>query len=186
MLSTMDLKYIKDELGENIFDFDYDWEDITIGDKVYSKEYIQNNFIDYWLYYHIGYSTLDEFKWRLRRNWLNKIEVLKQQLSLYPTKLNLNEYNINRTYSSKSDNKYSDTPNQPMLDVDPEGKYLTDRTYNDLDGNSNVTETKNELAKYNELKNKAHNVLYDWIKSYDYLFLTDVLLYNKFVYKRSI
>lgn len=173
---TMDLKYIKDELEENIFDFDYTFHDIVIGDTRYNKEYIENAFIDYWLYYQIGYATLDEFKWRLKRTWQDKVQILHQQLSVYPQQLNLNEYNIVREYTNANDSKYSDTPNQPMLNVDPEGKYLTDRTYVDMEGSSNVTESKNAIDKYNNIKNKMSNVFYDWLKQFGGLFITDIII----------
>lgn len=175
-MKTMDLNYIKEELEENIFDFDYDWTDIVIGEITYNKEYIQNKFIDYWLFYHIGYSTLEEFKWRLRRNWQDKISILQQQLSIYPQQITLNERTITKDFTNSSDNKYSDTPNQPMLNVDPQGQYLTDRTYIDNTGNSTINENRNELDKYTQLKNKITNVLYDWIKQFDYLFITDIII----------
>lgn len=177
-MRTMDLKYINDELEENVFDFDYDWTDIIINDKTYNKSYVENAFTDYWLYYQIGYSTLDEFKWRLRQVWKDKISILQQQLSIYPKVLSLNEHTITRNFTNSSDNKYSDTPNQPMLNVDLDGKYLTDRTYIDNSGNSTINESKNEVDKYNQIKNKITNVLYDWIKSFDSLFITDIIIKN--------
>lgn len=175
-MRTVDLKYIRDELEDNIFDFDYNWTDVVIGDKTYNKEYIQNQFIDYYLYYHIGYSTVDEFKWRLRRNWLDKISKLQQQLSVYPQELSLNDRVIKRDYNNVSDNKYSDTPNQPMLDVDPQGSYLTDRTYMNSNGDTTISETRNEIEKYSTIKNKITNVLYDWYKEFEMLFITDIII----------
>lgn len=173
---TMDLQYILDNVQEKIINFDYDWTDVDIGGTVYNREYIEKAFTDYWLFYQIGYSTLDEFNWRLRRKWLDKINVLQQKLSIYPNKISLNEYTITRTFNNASDNKYSDTPNQPMLDVDVEGKYLTDRTFVDNNGSSTINETKNEIDKYNSIKNKITNVLYDWIKEFDGLFITDIII----------
>ena len=178
MLQTMDLEYIKDDLEDNIFDFDYDWTDITVGDTTYNKEYIEDSFYNYWKYYQIAYSTLDEFKWRLQRRWLSSIKILAQKLNTYPVEPDLAERKINRSFTSSSDNKYSDTPNEPMLDVDPQGKYLTDRTYTDNEYNSNITETKNEVAKFAELNSKIRDVMYEWIKEFKPLFLTDCLIYN--------
>lgn len=175
-MRTVDLKYIRDDLQENIFNFPYDWTDITIGNITYNKQYIENAFIDYFLYYYIGYSTVDEFIWRLRRNWLDKISVLQQQLSVYPTQISLDERTIKRNYTNSSDNKYSDTPNEPMLDVDPEGKYLTDRTVLDANGDTTISESLNTVEKYNTIKSKITNVLYAWFKQFDKLFITDVMI----------
>lgn len=178
MLKTMDLEYIYDTLQEDVFDFDYNWTDITIGDITYSKNYIQEAFKEYWWYYQIGYSTLDEFKWRLKRSWKSTISIFEQKLTLYPQQLALNEKTIERTYDNTTDNKYSDTPNQPMLDVDTDGKYLTDRTHIDLNGNSTETETRNELEKYGEINRKITDVMYEFIKSFRDLFITDVIIYD--------
>lgn len=178
MLQTMDLEYIYDTLKEDVFDFDYDWTDIVIGSKTYDKTLIQNAFKDYWWYYQIGYSTLTEFKWRLKRNWLATINEFAQRLSLYPQKLALNERVIEKEFTNATDNKYSDTPNQPMLNVDEQGKYLTDRTKIDMTGDSTERETRNELEKYAEINKKITDVMYEFIKSFKYLFITDVIIYN--------
>ena len=178
MLKTMEIQYIYETLGEDIFDFDYDWTDLVIGNKNYTKEYIQEAFKEYWWYYQIGYSTLEEFKWRLKRSWKSKIETFAQRLSAYPQTISLKEKTIEKEYNNITDNKYSDTPNQPMLNVDTDGKYLTDRTHINMDGDSTETETRNELDKYDELYSKIRDVMYDFIKSFKDLFLTDVIIYD--------
>lgn len=174
----MEIQYIYETLEEDIFDFDYDWTDLVIGAKTYTKEYIEEAFKEYWWYYQIGYSTLEEFKWRLKRSWKSKIETFAQRLSAYPQTISLNEKTIEKNYNNTTDNKYSDTPNQPMLDVDTDGSYLTDRTHIDMDGDSTETETRNELEKYDELYAKIRDVMYDFIKSFRDLFLTDVIIYD--------
>lgn len=178
MLETMDLQYIYETLEEELFDFDYDWTDIEIGDKEYTKDEIEEAFKEYWWYYQIGYSTLDEFKWRLKRAWKSKIGIFAQRLSVYPQEISLKEKTIKKDYKNATDNKYSDTPNEPMLDVDTDGAYLTDRTHIDMDGDSTETESRNELEKYDELYGKIRDVMYDFIKSFKDLFLTDVIIYD--------
>ena len=178
MLETMDLQYIYETLDKDVFDFEYDFTEITIGNKTYNKELLQNEFKDYWWYYQIGYSTLDEFKWRLRRNLKATIDTLSQRLSIYPRQLSLNEKKITKEYTNTTDNKYSDTPNEPMLNVDTDGKYLTDRTHINMDGNSSEIETRNELEKYAEIQGKIRDVMYDFIKSFRDLFITDVIIYD--------
>lgn len=172
----MDLKYIYEELGEDIFDFDYEFPDIVIGDKTYTKTMFQDAFKDYWYFYQIGYSTLDEFKWRLRRNVKATISTFIQRLKLYPTELDLNERTVKKEFTNTSDNKYSDTPNQPMLAVETDGKYLTDRTYVNLDGNSKESETRNTLDKFYELDRKVQDTMYEYIKSFKVLFFTDIII----------
>lgn len=178
MLKTMDLAYIYEDLNKDVFDFDYEWTDLVIGNKTYSKTYIQDAFKDYWWYYQIGYSTLDEFKWRLKRNWKANIDILAKRLSVYPQQILLNEKVIEREYTNETDNKYSDTPNQQMAGVDSASGYLTDRTKIDMGGNSTETITKNELEKYAEIEKNIKDVMYEFIKMFKPLFITDVIIYD--------
>ena len=172
----MDLNYIINTLGKNVFDFDYDFPEIVIGDKTYNKTLFEQEFIDYWLYYNIGYSTLNEFMWRLRRRVKSTISIFTQKLKLYPQELNLNERTLTKEFTNQSDNKYSDTPNEPMLDVDSDGKNLTDRTRINIDGNSVENETRNSLAKYAEVQKTISDTMFDYIKSFKVLFITDVIV----------
>lgn len=178
MLKTMDLQYIYENLMEDVFDFDYDWTDIVIGTTTYSKTYLQDAFKEYWWYYQIGYSTLDEFKWRLKRNWKATINEFAQRLSLYPQELSLNESITEKQYTHETDNKFSDTPNQPMLDTDTDGQYLTDRTKVDANGNINEIKTRNELQKYAEINKAITDVMYEFIKTFKPLFITDIIIYD--------
>lgn len=176
MLKTMDLDYIINSLQEEIFDFEYTFDDIVVGNMTYNKALLQQAFIDYWYYYQIGYSTLEEFKWRLKRTWTSTISVFTQKIKLYPTELNLNDRVLSKEYENITDNKYSDTPNQPMLDTDTDGKYLTDRTHINFDGSSNETETRNAIDKFYEVNRKMQDVMYEYIKSFKPLFITDVII----------
>lgn len=195
MLRTLTLDYIVNEYKENIFDFDYPFTDVTVGNMTYTKETIQNAFIDYFLYYQIGYSTIAEFKWRLKRVWLSEIPKLQALLSVQPESINLVDENenynttrnnsLNRSYSNTNDNRYSDTPNQNMgTQTNP--NYLTDRTIDNFDGNTTEThndtvthtrtKSRNSALVFNELYNKIHNVLYEFYKKFNSLFITDVIL----------
>lgn len=181
MLKTMDLDYIYNTLGKDIFDFDFTF---TGTDSV-DKEKFKEMFKDYWLYYQIGYSTYDEFAWRFRRRLLSTIDVLNQKLTIYPKTLDLKDGNVKKTFKNNTDNKYSDTPNQPMLDTDPEGKYLTDRTNVDMSGESTEEKERNSLEKYSEIDQKIQDIIYDYIKSFKCLFITDVILYDGII-KRGL
>lgn len=180
MLKTMDLQYIYEVLQDDIFDFDYDFPDITINDKVITKTSIQDDFKDFWWFYQIGYSTLDEFKWRFKRVWLDKIYTLRQRLSQYPEldNLNLTGKTIDKTYTNDNDNKYSDTPNQPMVSEDSSNVFLTDRTITNTTGSHNETETDNVLEQYEKLHKYMRNVEYDFFKEFKSLFITDVIIYD--------
>lgn len=178
MLKTISLQNIYELLGDNVFDFDYDFDDVVINDVTYNKNLLEETFKEYWWLYQIGYSTVDEFKWRLKRCWKKTISVFRQKLLLYPTEQNLNEETSTFNYSTDSDNKYSDTPNQPMLDVDPVGKYLTNRTYINVNGNNENIKTKNALSKFSDVQRYIEDVLYSFISSFNYLFITDVIIYD--------
>ena len=139
MVDTLTLNYIVNEYGEDIFDFNYVFPDITIDNVLINKQTLQDQFIDYFLYYQIGYSTIDEFKWRLKRKWHENIRQLTKQLELEnkitydlndeTEKLTRNkttdeagETNITRGRNGNTavngtqtnDNRFSDTPNQNM------------------------------------------------------------------------
>ena len=179
MLKTMDLQYIYEVLNDDIFDFDYDFPDIIINDKTINKTTIQDEFKDYWWFYQIGYSTLDEFKWRFKRVWLDKILTLRQRLSQYPDldKLNLTGRTTQKKYTSNNDNKYSDTPNE-MLNESGKVEFLTDRTLTDTQGTHTETVTDNTLEQYEKLNKYMTNVLYDFYKDFKTLFITDVIIYD--------
>lgn len=197
MVRTLTLDYILNVYQENIFDFDYDFDDTTIGNRLYNKEYIESCFKDYYLYYQIGYSTIEEFKFRLKRKWKSNILQFNQLLKAMPTNINLANYSENlsserhatleKEYSNKNDNRYSDTPNQDMGTQD-EPNYLTDRTLDDFQGESNdVTAETNTINKetfenksimFDKLNKKIHNVMYEFFESMNGLFITDVFIEN--------
>lgn len=171
----MDLDYIQNRLKVNIFNFEYNFEPISVNGKEYNKDMLEKAFIEYYFEYQIGYSTLTEFLFRLRRRWLSNIDVLHQRLELYPREqLSLNEIKKEKEYKLDSDSKYSDTPNEKMFD-DTNG-YLTDRTLFNSTQKVSENEKHNEISKYADLYAKLKDVMYEWFKTFECLFITDVIL----------
>ena len=226
MVDTLTLNYIVNEYGEDIFDFNYVFPDITIDNVLINKQTLQDQFIDYFLYYQIGYSTIDEFKWRLKRKWHENIRQLTKQLELEnkiaydlndeTEKLTRNkttdeagETNITRGRNGNTavngtqtnDNRFSDTPNQNMGTIE-NPNFLTERTLDDLtttnttdfsenETNKNqntknvgeeetITKTlsKNNIAKFDNLSDKFHNIIFEFYKKFEGLFITDCLIYG--------
>ena len=230
MVNTLTLDYIVNEYGEDIFDFNYVFPDITIDNVLINKQTLQDQFIDYFLYYQIGYSTIDEFKWRLKRKWHENIRQLTKQLELEnkiaydlndeTEKLTRNkttdeagEINITRGRTGNTDvngtqtndNRFSDTPNQNMGTIE-NPNFLTERTLDDLtttnttdfsenETNKNqntknvgeeetITKTlsKNNIAKFDNLSDKFHNIIFEFYKKFEGLFITDCLIYGGILY----
>ena len=230
MVDTLTLNYIVNEYGEDIFDFNYVFPDITIDNVLINKQTLQDQFIDYFLYYQIGYSTIDEFKWRLKRKWHENIRQLTKQLELEnkitydlndeTEKLTRNkttdeagETNITRGHNGNTavngtqtnDNRFSDTPNQNMGTIE-NPNFLTERTLDDLtttnttnfseketninQNTKNVGEeetitktlSKNNIAKFDNLSDKFHNIIFEFYKKFEGLFITDCLIYRGILY----
>ena len=230
MVDTLTLNYIVNEYGEDIFDFNYVFPDITIDNVLINKQTLQDQFIDYFLYYQIGYSTIDEFKWRLKRKWHENIRQLTKQLELEnkitydlndeTEKLTRNkttdeagETNITKGRTGNTavngtqtnDNRFSDTPNQNMGTIE-NPNFLTERTLDDLtttnttdfsenETNKNqntknvgeeetITKTlsKNNIAKFDNLSDKFHNIIFEFYKKFEGLFITDCLIYGGILY----
>lgn len=230
MVDTLTLNYIVNEYGEDIFDFNYVFPDITIDNVLINKQTLQDQFIDYFLYYQIGYSTIDEFKWRLKRKWHENIRQLTKQLELEnkitydlndeTEKLTRNkttdeagEINITRgrtgntdvSGTQTNDNRFSDTPNQNMGTIESPN-FLTERTLDDLtttnstdfsenETNKNqntknvgeeetITKTlsKNNIMKFDNLSDKFHNIIFEFYKKFEGLFITDCLIYGGILY----
>lgn len=230
MVDTLTLNYIVNEYGEDIFDFNYVFPDITIDNVLINKQTLQDQFIDYFLYYQIGYSTIDEFKWRLKRKWYENIRQLTKQLELEnkitydlndeTEKLTRNkttdeagETNITKgrtgntavNGTQSNDNRFSDTPNQNMGTIE-NPNFLTERTLDDLtttnttdfsenETNKNqntknvgeeetITKTlsKNNIAKFDNLSDKFHNIIFEFYKKFEGLFITDCLIYGGILY----
>ena len=230
MVDTLTLNYIVNEYGEDIFDFNYVFPDITIDNVLINKQTLQDQFIDYFLYYQIGYSTIDEFKWRLKRKWHENIRQLTKQLELenkisYDLNDETEKLTRNKTTdeagetnitsgrngntavngTQTNDNRFSDTPNQNMGTIE-NPNFLTERTLDDLtttnttdfsenETNKNqntknvgeeetITKTlsKNNIAKFDNLSDKFHNIIFEFYKKFAGLFITDCLIYGGILY----
>lgn len=191
MLETMDIDYIVNNLHYNLFDFDYYFVSITYRGVPFTKEALQNEFLERFKYYQIGYSTLDEFSWRLKNVWLENIDELNMKVNalsqidletpegLYLYSVHEGESKIN----TMGDNRYSNTPNQKILGFTDTDGYLTDRTLNKGEGKNEYVdkEAKNFVKTYGEIKKYLKNPLYEFFNKFYSLFITDVILNNMYI-----
>lgn len=134
-----------EQMGYNIFDFDYDWENVSYFGVPITKETLESDFKDYYAYYNIAYETIESFKFELKRKWKKLIRAYNNILKTQPDiKLNESERiytennegghtdnssaSLNHTSEtlSNGDDKFSDTPNQ-YVDNDETDMYLTNR-----------------------------------------------------------
>ena len=132
------------EFREYLFDFDYPLDDEL-------KPQFEENFLTHYMMRRIGYETYMSFKIHLKDK-LNSIMTKFNLMLLEVGNLDFDgtkEVHIRQFASSSnssssgsssttSDNKYSDTPENELTDIQT-GKYLTDYTYNTQSGSSNAS-----------------------------------------------
>ena len=126
---------------EYLFDFDYPLDEEL-------KPTFEENFLTHYLMRRIGFETYMAFKIQLKAK-LNDImykynHLLKEitELDFLGTKethtrvvTSSSASSSNGTSSTTNDNRYSDTPQNQLTDVQ-EGTYMTDYTYNQQTGSS--------------------------------------------------
>lgn len=194
------------EMGVDIFDFDYQWENTTLFNEVIDKEALQNAFIEYYQYYDIAFETIPRFKFALKRLWKKNVGVFNQLIKAMPNTVSLydnkrvkngtNNANIvgkssgTSSSTSTSKDKFSDTPNQTV--IDSEETYLTSISKNDSsdNGNSEVessstrninfeeseTYSINGIEKMSKIVNKYENLLYGFLDKFNDLFSTLIIV----------
>lgn len=194
------------EMGVDIFDFEYQWEDTTLFGEIIDKEALQNAFIEYYQYYDIAFETIPRFKFALKRLWKRNVGVFNQLIKAMPNTVNLydnkrvkngtNKINVSGTSSGNSSsnssekNKFSDTPNQTV--IDSEETYLTNisKTDNEDKGETQVessserngefeeseTYSINDIEKMSKLVNKYENLLYGFLDKFNDLFSTLIIV----------
>ena len=154
-----------EQMGYDIFDFDYDWDDVSYFGTNITKETLESDFKEYYAYYNIAYETIEAFKFELKRKWKKLIRAYNNILKSQPDiKLNESE----RTYAEKNhgtrtdnnsaqlnhtsdttangDDKFSDTPNQYVGD-DETDMYLTNR---EITKNSTNVESQDQSESNSE------------------------------------
>lgn len=142
-----------EQMGYNLFDFDYNWDDVNYFGTNITKETLESDFKEYYAHYNIAYETIESFKFELRRRWKKYVRAYNNILKAQPDiKLNESE----RTYTennegsrndsnsaqvshtsdvtNNSDNKFSDTPNQNMAGETE--MYLTNREIDETTTNT--------------------------------------------------
>ena len=176
------------EFREYLFDFDYPLDSSL-------KENFEENFLTHYMMRRIGFETYMAFKILLKAK-LNEI-MGKYNLMLLEFD-NLDFLGVNETHtrtftsasnsassgssSTTSDNRYSDTPEDQLTDVQ-NGTYLTDYTYNTQTGSSSAqasgSSTNNETInihrgdstdEYLKMQNKIESIYTMIYKELDCLF----------------
>ena len=173
---------------EYLFDFDYPLDDEL-------KPQFEENFLTHYMMRRIGYETYMSFKIHLKSKLneiMDKYNHLLNEITeldfLGTTETHTRQFSSTSNSSSSgsssttSDNKYSDTPENELTDIQ-DGKYLTDYTYNTQSGSSNAsangTVDNNEnitihrgdsTDEYIMIQNKVMNVYSLIYKELDSLF----------------
>ena len=127
-----------------LFDFSYPLDDEF-------KASFEENFLSHYMFRRIGYDTYMSFKIHLK-NKLN--EIMSKYNAMFDEFSNLDFLGVNETHTrtisgssssqssgtsgTTSDNRYSDTPENQLTDVQ-NGTYLTDYTYNSQTGSSSAS-----------------------------------------------
>lgn len=171
-----------------LFDFSYPLDDEY-------KASFEENFLSHYMFRRIGYETYMSFKIHLK-NKLN--EIMYKYNAMFEEFSNLDFLGVNETHTrtisgssssqssgtsgTTSDNRYSDTPENQLTDVQ-NGTYLTDYTYNSQTGSSSAsasgtsssTETitihrGDSTDEYLKYQNKINNIYTMIYKELDSLF----------------
>lgn len=191
MLQTMDIDYIVNELKINLFDFEYNFVGFDYKGRPINKGKLETMFINRFLYYQIGYSTVEEFIWRLKNVWLENIESLNMKLTAM-SNIGLDDPQIlfgsrltegTTRVKSDADTRYSDTPNQKMFSFEENNGYLTDRTLNRNTGDSSYQDFEggNFVKTYGEIKGIFKDPIQEFFNKFNNLFVVDIILNNIFV-----
>ena len=144
---------------ETIFDFDY-----PISDS-FGKEAFEIMFLNHYMFRRINYDTLRSFqlhlmvklndimpKYNKMIEGFNKIAfdgtVETHTRNLTDNKAGTSTTSSQATDNSTNDNRYSDTPQGDLTSVQ-DGTYLTDYTYNQVNGTSNSSSNSSNTSNTN-------------------------------------
>lgn len=124
--------------------------------------------------YEIAFETVDSFINEFQRVWNTYINTTIDKLKLY-SKVNfdLTEYNHTYNTTDKGDDRYSDTPNEPMQESDSsfEGSiYLTNRSTYENSKVINDNMTLNGMQKYGDISKYVDDPIVNFAQQFDYLF----------------
>lgn len=154
---------------------DFEFNNISIFGKVITKEDFINKFYDYYGAYEIAFSQPDEFIFEFRRIFDKNYDAFIKKIEVFNSiNYNLEGYTRNINRNVDSDNKYSDTPNEPMKESTD--IYLTNRSIDKSTGQTNEIYKENEVEKYNKISEKIKNIIYEFYDLFDCLFLNYISL----------
>lgn len=168
---TINLYDVINKFGRNIFP-NYSFNNIAWFDKEITKEDFENMLIDYYANYEIGFETIEMFIFEFKRIFNREFPTMYEQLKLQ-SKITYDLLSYNHSYqvTDKNDNKYSDTPNEPLTDVGGSELYLTTRTLNDNEKSIIDNMKLNDIERFNDVYYKIRNIIYEFFDKFDDLFL---------------
>lgn len=124
---TMELWELQ-ELGIDLFNFDYDFYDDT------KKEQLQTNWYNHFKFHEIGSETTERFLDRMKTKWLETIE--KYSAMFEANERVKNELDILTNFNTESKTEFNETPSG---EVDFDANHLTNYTKSTTKGYSGTT-----------------------------------------------
>lgn len=173
----------------------YGWEnilqickDLKPNTPTYTKQDIANEIQRLYQNYEIAFETIDSFVNEFQRVWNSNINTTCDKLILY-NKVNfeLDEYIHEYEGQDEGDDRYSDTPNNPMLETDTNFEtsiYLTNRsTYKN--GKKITDKMKlNPLQKYADISNGVADPLIEFCNKFEKLFNHLIVIKETTLFRR--
>ena len=168
---TITLNDLK-ELGYEIFP-DFDFPTVSIlGESITKQDFI-DKFYAYYGEYQIAYPTPSKFIFEVGRIFNRNYQKFLKQIDVCNSIIySLDGYKrvIDRDYSGTS--KYSDTPNQTIDAISDSNTYLSSLNKDSEEATTTETYSTNEIEKFDDVRKKIRNVMYDFFDLFNDCFLT--------------
>ena len=159
---TMELRQVLD-IPVDIFDFNY--TRTPASKAIISDADLEAGFKNHFYFREIAHETITKFKFRLKTQWLESIEIFDNLLTAYAQPINVK---ANLVAQNENTSVYNDTP-KSALDFGDEATHATSITHNTQNNTSLAGLTEIEaLELYHE---KIKDIVTDFYKSFDNLFM---------------
>lgn len=144
------------DIDENVFDFSFE----CFPDTEERKDELKQLFLETYAIREIGFETVERFKLRLKREWLNKIKILNTITK------NLKDIDPYTDVQFESENKlvFQDTPSEELSGLN----YATSISNNTNKGKSNNTPQINLLENW---VSKQRNYDEKFVEGFSNLFM---------------
>lgn len=173
---TIKLYDIINKYGYSIFP-EYEFNNINYYDSEITKEKFETMFIEYYENYEIAYETVEEFLFEFKRIFNRNFKKFYKSLEMQNQIVyDLKSYKHNYSINDKTDNIFSDTPNEPMDGA--ENNYYTNRTKYTADKVIEDSMNMNDIERFNDIYEKIHDVIYNFFDMFSTLFLSYIAIKN--------